>query len=369
MARVVLDRVWKIYEQRGKSVEAVRDLSLECADGEFLAIVGPSGCGKSSTMRMIAGLESISRGEIAIGEQVVNHVRPADRNVAMVFENYALYPHLSARDNIVLSLEVKGVAPAEIRRRLDRAVATLDIGDILRRKPRQLSGGQKQRIAIARAIVRNPTVFIMDEPISHIDARLRSKVRAELKHLLRELEATTIYVTHNQAEALSMADRIAVMSDGELQQLGAPDEVYERPANLFVADFVGEPPMNLLPCELVRDEGRLSVRAGDLVIGADRAMQDRLDGAPESEALILGVRPVDVQLSSSPMPEAVGTGHVRLVENLGDEQIISIQANDLALQSVADMNVAVRSGDQVWLCVRPERVHLFDQATGRAVAA
>ena len=187
MARVALDGVWKIYEQRGRSVEAVRDLTLDCADGEFLAIVGPSGCGKSSTMRMIAGLETISRGTITIGDRVVNDVKPADRNIAMVFENYALYPHLSVRENIVLSLEVRGVKPAEIQTLLDRAVSTLDIGDILKRKPRQLSGGQKQRVAIARAIVRNPTVLIMDEPISHIDARLRSKVRAELKHLLREL--------------------------------------------------------------------------------------------------------------------------------------------------------------------------------------
>ena len=220
MARVALDGVWKIYSQRGKTVEAVRDLTLDCEDGEFLSIVGPSRCGKSSTMRMIAGLEVISRGAISIGGRVVNNIKPADR-ISPWSSRVRAYPPLG-RENIVLSLEVRGVKPAEIQVLLDRAVSTLDIGDILKRKPRQLSGGQKQRVAIARAIVRNPTVLIMGRPISHIDARLRSKVRAELKHLLRDLHATTIYVTHNQAEALSMADRIAVMSDGELHNRWGP---------------------------------------------------------------------------------------------------------------------------------------------------
>ncbi len=368
MARVALDSVWKIYEQRGKSVEAVRDLTLDCADGEFLAIVGPSGCGKSSTMRMIAGLEPISRGTITIGDRVVNKVKPADRNIAMVFENYALYPHLTVRQNIVLSLEVRGVKPAEIQVLLDRAVATLDIGDILKRKPRQLSGGQKQRVAIARAIVRNPTVLIMDEPISHIDARLRSKVRAELKHLLRDLNATTIYVTHNQAEALSMADRIAVMSEGELQQVGSAEDIYEHPANLFVADFVGEPPMNLMPCEPVRDNGHLMLRAAPLAIVPSRRLRESLERRPDQGELVLGVRPVDVGLSWSPVAEAIGAGTVRLVENLGDEQIVAVRVGDRSLESVVDGSVNAKVGDQVWLVVEPERVHVFDPGTGKSLA-
>jgi multiple sugar transport system ATP-binding protein len=369
MARVDLDGVWKIYEQRKRSVEAVRNLTLDCADGEFLAIVGPSGCGKSSTMRMIAGLETISRGAITIGERLINNVKPADRNIAMVFENYALYPHLSVRENIVLSLEVRGIKPAEIQVLLDRAVSTLDIGDILKRKPRQLSGGQKQRVAIARAIVRNPTVLIMDEPISHIDARLRSKVRAELKHLLRDLEATTIYVTHNQAEALSMADRIAVMSDGELQQVGTAEAIYEHPANLFVADFVGEPPMNLLQCEPVRDNGQLMLRAVPMVIEPSRRLRDVLDRWQGAGELVLGVRPVDLGLSWSPSAEAVGTGTVSLVENLGDEQIVAVRVGERSLESVVDASVTANVGDQVWLLVRPERVHVFDPETGRSLAA
>jgi multiple sugar transport system ATP-binding protein len=369
MARVALDSVWKIYAQRGRSVEAVRDLTLDCADGEFLAIVGPSGCGKSSTMRMIAGLESISRGTITIGDRLVNDVKPADRNIAMVFENYALYPHLSVRENIVLSLEVRGIKPAEIQTLLNRAASTLDIGDILKRKPRQLSGGQKQRVAIARAIVRNPTVLIMDEPISHIDARLRSKVRAELKHLLRELNATTIYVTHNQAEALSMADRIAVMNDGELQQVGTAEAIYEHPANLFVADFVGEPPMNLLPCEPVRDNGQLVLRSIAMAIEPARGLRDLLDHRQGAGDLVLGVRPVDLGLSWSPTAEAVGTGQITLVENLGDEQIVAVRVDDQSVESVIDSSVKANVGDQVWLLVRPDRVHVFDRVSGRSLAA
>jgi multiple sugar transport system ATP-binding protein len=369
MARVGLDHVWKIYEQRGKKVEAVRDLTLACDDGEFLAIVGPSGCGKSSTMRMIAGLESISRGAITIGERVINDVTPADRNIAMVFENYALYPHLTVRENIVLSLEVKGVPAAEIKALLGRAVSTLDIGDILNRKPRQLSGGQKQRVAIARAIVRNPTVLIMDEPISHIDARLRSKVRAELKHLLRELAATTIYVTHNQAEALSMADRIAVMSDGELQQIGTPEEIYERPANLFVADFVGEPPMNFLPCDPVHADGGLMLHAAPMTIGAPARLRGALGNHRTPGDLLLGVRPVDIHLTWTPHPEAVGTGTVRLVENLGDEQIVAVDVGPGSVESVVSASEPARIGDTVWLLIESERVHVFDRATGRSLAA
>ncbi len=369
MARVALDHVWKIYGQRGKAVEAVRDLTLDCADGEFLAIVGPSGCGKSSTMRMIAGLESISRGTIAIGDHVVNDMPPGDRNIAMVFENYALYPHLTVRENITLSLEVKGTSAAEITTLVDRATATLDIGDILRRKPRQLSGGQKQRVAIARAIVRNPTVLIMDEPISHIDARLRSRVRAELKHLLRELRATTIYVTHNQAEALSMADRIAVMSDGELQQVGSAEDIYERPANLFVADFVGEPPMNFMPCTPQRHDSRLVLQAQTMTIGAPGALLPALDRRQGTEELILGIRPVDVQLSWVPGPESVGTGTIRLVENIGDEQIVAIDTGEQAIESVISAGVASNVGDTVWLSVAPDRAHIFDSATGRSLVA
>jgi multiple sugar transport system ATP-binding protein len=369
MARVALDGVWKIYEQRGRTVEAVRDLTLDCADGEFLAIVGPSGCGKSSTMRMIAGLEVISRGTITIGERVVNNVKPVDRNIAMVFENYALDPHLTVRENIVLSLEVRGISKPEIERLLHRAVATLDIGDILKRKPRQLSGGQKQRVAIARAIVRNTTILIMDEPISHIDARLRSKVRAELKHLLRELNATTIYVTHNQAEALSMADRIAVMSEGELQQVGTAEEIYEHPANLFVADFVGEPPMNLMPCESVRDNGNLVLRADPIAVAPSDRLRGRLEQRQGGGELILGIRPVDLNLSLSPTAGAIGTGKVSLVENLGDEQIVVVRVGDRSVESLVDASVPANVGDQVWLQVEPERVHVFERESGRSLAA
>jgi multiple sugar transport system ATP-binding protein len=369
VASVELRNVWKIYQQRGNSVEAVRDINLECRDGEFLAILGPSGCGKSSTMRMIAGLEAISRGDILIGDRVVNNVKPGERDVAMVFENYALYPHLSVRDNITLSLQVKGLGKDEIRRRLDRAVATLDIGDILNRKPGALSGGQKQRVAIARAIVRDPAVFIMDEPISHIDARLRAKVRAELKHLLFDLNATTIYVTHNQAEALSMADRIAVMSHGELQQVGTADEVYRHPANLFVADFVGEPPINQMPCLIERDGGLTRIRAGELVVDQPGQAGERFGRVNGNDGFVLGIRPSDLRLRSEPVAGVVGTGRVDLVELLGDEQIVTVQVGDQRVQSVMDLSLRASPGDSVWLEISPDRLHLFDKETGRSLAA
>jgi multiple sugar transport system ATP-binding protein len=224
-------------------------------------------------------------------------------------------------------------------------------------------------VAIARAIVRNPTVLIMDEPISHIDARLRSKVRAELKHLLRELNATTIYVTHNQAEALSMADRIAVMSDGELQQVGTAEDIYERPANLFVADFVGEPPMNLLPCEPARDNGQLVLRSAPLAITPSRGMRDLLERRQGTGELVLGVRPVDLGLSWAPTAEAAGVGHVTIVENLGDEQIVAVRVGDRIVESVVDASVPAKTDDQVWLLVPPDRVHVFDQESGRSLAA
>ena len=248
-------------------------------------------------------------------------------------------------------------------------MATLDIGDILKRKPRQFSGGQKQRVAIARAIVRNPTVLIMDEPISHIDARLRSKVRAELKHLLRELNATTIYVTHNQAEALSMADRIAVMSDGELQQVGTAEEIYEQPANLFVADFVGEPPMN--PCRVSR--------CGTMAIWCSAPRRWRschrtgcaiCSNSGRSKASWCSAFGRSIfSLSWSPTAEAIGTGNVSLVENLGDEQIVAVRVGDRSVESLVDASVTANVGDQVWLQVEPERVHVFDQGTGRSLAA
>jgi ABC-type sugar transport system ATPase subunit len=242
MASVTIDHVWKYYG----TTEAVRDLNLDCADGEFLCVLGPSGCGKSSTLRMLAGLEHISAGDIRFGPKRVNDLPPKDRDIAMVFENYALYPHKTVRDNIANALRLRGMGRADIERRVKKAADLLQIGHLLERKPQELSGGQKQRVAIGRAIVREPQLFLFDEPIAHLDAKLRAHMRGELKIMQRELGTTMIYVTHDQLEALSMADRIAVMHEGVLQQFGTPQEIYDHPVNAWVAGFVGEPPMNFV---------------------------------------------------------------------------------------------------------------------------
>jgi multiple sugar transport system ATP-binding protein len=311
--------VVKRYGPRGE-VLAVNNLNLECKDQEFFCLLGPSGCGKSSTMRMIAGLEHITGGNIWIGDRIVNRLPPFERRVAMVFENYALYPHLTARQNITLSLEVHRTSQQEIRRLLDMAVRILQIDDILERKPDQLGGGQKQRVAIARAIVRNPDVFIMDEPISHIDARLRTHVRGELKKLHRELGATTIYVTHNQFEAMTLADRLAVMHEGEVQQVGTPRELFDSPANLFVAGFIGEPAMNILEGEIVRlPDGGAAVRTPDAAIPVRRGLSEGTAG----HRVICGIRPEDLVLTG------VANGgfpvDVTLIEPMGDESVITVR--------------------------------------------
>jgi putative spermidine/putrescine transport system ATP-binding protein len=349
MARVALDGVWKIYEQRGRKVEAVRDLTLDCADGEFLAIVGPSGCGKSSTMRMIAGLEAVSRGTITIGERVINNVKPADRNIAMVFENYALYPHLTVRENIVLSLEVRGVSKPEIERLLHRAVATLDIGDILKRKPRQLSGGQKQRVAIARAIVLEPRLVLMDEPLSNLDAALRLEMRTEIRRLHQSLDLTTVYVTHDQEEALALADRLVVLRDGEVQQVGSPEEVYAHPRIRYVAGFMGY--RNLLPVTVLDSDGDTVTVAADGIelVGVNR------DGLTPGAEAVAAVRPADFTVSSD--GNAV-RAQVEVVEYHGREQAVEAR-----LTGGQRLHVRVESrlapGDTVQLRVSPERVLVF----------
>jgi multiple sugar transport system ATP-binding protein len=361
MARVWMQDVVKRYGARGE-VLAVNNLNLECRDQEFFCLLGPSGCGKSSTMRMIAGLEHITSGNIWIGDRIVNRLPPFERRVAMVFENYALYPHLTARQNITLSLEVHGTSHQEIRRLLEMAVRILQIDDILERKPDQLGGGQKQRVAIARAIVRNPDVFIMDEPISHIDARLRTHVRGELKKLHRELGATTIYVTHNQFEAMTLADRLAVMHEGEVQQVGTPRELFDTPANLFVAGFIGEPAMNTLEGEIVRlPDGGAAVRTADAAIPVRRGFAEDTAG----RRVVCGIRPEDLVLTG------VANGgfpvDVTLIEPMGDESVITVRLGQAALKVLVGAGSDVGHMSRAWLSVPAERVHVFDAATGRAL--
>jgi multiple sugar transport system ATP-binding protein len=367
MAKVLLDHVWKIYNPGQKTeVEAVKDLSLECKDREFLAILGPSGCGKSSTMRMIAGLEAVSKGNIYIGERLVNDIHPKDRDVAMVFENYALYSHLSVKENITLGLQVRKVPPAEIDRKLKEVVDILDIGGILERRPGPLSGGQKQRVAVARTIAREPAVTIMDEPISHIDAKLRMRVRGEIKRLHTQLGFTTVYVTHNQAEALSLADRVAVMNQGVLQQLGTPLELFDHPANRFVADFVGEPAMNFISCEIGSLNGTIELMGKGMRVSVPEKYRSRLEQAP-SEDLVLGIRPMDILPSRlGPDQTTVLSGRIEVVELLGDEEILTVETPSGEIRLLTSAQFGGAPGEPLHLAFDTDRIHLFAQVSGNA---
>ncbi len=352
---VVFDRVSK----RFGDVLAVEDLTLEVLDGEFMVLLGPSGCGKSTALRMIAGLEEISGGSLSIGDRVVNDVPPRDRDIAMVFQSYALYPHMTVQQNIesplVANRSVR-VDPAERSQRVADAAATLGLTEYLGRKPGELSGGQRQRVALARAIVRRPEVFLMDEPLSNLDAKLRTQTRLELVDLHRRLGTTFVYVTHDQVEAMTMADRIAIMSDGRLQQVGAPQAVYERPANLFVAGFIGSPPMNVLSGVAVSAGEGLAVRtsAGDVPVGVTGATR-------ADESVVVGIRPEHLHVSPTP---AHLTGRVENVELLGHERHVIVRSSEdrLVVRDPSD-GPSVGVGSEVHLGVDPDRVHLFDPAT------
>src|SRR5579864_7843217 len=290
MAEVSLRKVVKRYED----VEAVRGIDLDIADHEFMVLVGPSGCGKSTTLRMIAGLEDITDGDITIGGDVVNDVPPKDRDIAMVFQNYALYPHMTVAENMSFGLRLKRYPKAEIKTRIDEAARMLDITELVDRQPKQLSGGQRQRVAMGRAIVRNPKVFLFDEPLSNLDAKLRVQMRTEIKKVHQKVTTTTVYVTHDQIEAMTLADRVVVMNHGRIEQIGTPDEVYHRPLTRFVAGFIGSPAMNFMPCRLVENNGGLTINLSDtlsLPVPADRVSRYR---PHMGEELIFGLRPEDI---------------------------------------------------------------------------
>jgi len=364
MADVVLKEVWKEYPGR---VEAVRNLNLRCEDGEFLCLLGPSGCGKSSTLRMIAGLERVTRGEIYIGGRLVNDLPPRDRNIAMVFETYALYPHLSVYDNIAFPLRVGGYPKREIDKKVKSVAGLLEIENILFRGIRGLSDGQKQRVSIARALVREPSVLLMDEPISHLDTHLRTRLRGELKRLQRDTRVTCIYVTHDQIEAMALADRIAVMNFGELQQIGTPDELYNHPANEFVAGFIGEPPMNFLDGSISEESGDLWLFLSKSKVRLPRELARVLEKRGKVNEIRVGIRPTDILVLREETPNRI-KAKVYIIEPRGDEVGISfvLPGGELLRVLVAgDFRAA--EGEELWLEVKEGKLHLFDKSTGRAL--
>ena len=343
MASVAIQTIRKAYG----NLEVIHGVSTDIDDGEFVVLVGPSGCGKSTLLRMIAGLEEISGGTISIGDRVVNDVPPKQRNIAMVFQNYALYPHMTVAQNMGFSLKLGGVEKTEIKRKVEEAAAILTLENLLDRYPAQLSGGQRQRVAMGRAIVRNPEVFLFDEPLSNLDAKLRVHMRAEIKELHQRLKTTTVYVTHDQVEAMTMADRIVVMRDGVIEQVGTPLELYDRPRNSFVAGFIGSPAMNFLPGTVAN--GRFTGPGG---IAADAA------GIRDGEVLC-GVRPTRLLVA-----EGGTTAEVKVIEPTGEEtQVIArLGTDDLTLLS--NQRLALRPGDRIGVAIAQDSAHYFDPASG-----
>jgi len=329
MAGVTFEDVSKIYPDGTKAVD---DIDLEIEDGEFMVLVGPSGCGKSTALRMVAGLEDISEGVLRIGDRVVNHVPPRDRDIAMVFQSYALYPHLSVYDNIAFGLKLKKLPKAEIDKRVKEAARTLGLEEYLGRKPRALSGGQRQRVAMGRAIVREPQAFLMDEPLSNLDAKLRVQMRAEIARLQDDLGVTTIYVTHDQVEAMTMGDRVAVMRKGELQQVAAPQELYDHPVNLFVGGFIGSPAMNVLEARLEQSDGSLAVALGDQQVKLDDATLNERPALREyaGREIVLGIRPEnleDAAIEEGDTSNRTIRGEVILREALGSELMVHLKVD------------------------------------------
>jgi multiple sugar transport system ATP-binding protein len=400
MAGVSFDQVSKVYPDGTRAVDGI---SLDIEDGEFMVLVGPSGCGKTTALRMVAGLEEISEGQIRIGERVVNHMPARDRDIAMVFQSYALYPHLSVYENIAFGLRLHKVPKQEVDKRVREAARILDLEPFLKRKPRALSGGQRQRVAMGRAIVRQPQAFLMDEPLSNLDAKLRVHMRAEVSRLQRDLGTTTIYVTHDQVEAMTMGDRVAVMRKGEIQQVETPQELYDRPVNLFVGGFIGSPAMNMLEATIERADGSLAAVAGSQRVALD---QETLSARPaleryEGRPIVLGIRPEDLDdaslVSDAPQDRRL-KGQVELREALGAEIMVhfSVDAKPALTEDVRELaqdagtaeatvqpsekdgggtlmvgrfspRSRVREGEELEVAVDTRALHFFDAETGLAV--
>jgi multiple sugar transport system ATP-binding protein len=400
VAEIVMDRVTKRY---GGETLAVDSLDMAIDDGEFMVLVGPSGCGKTTALRMIAGLETISEGEIRIGDQVVNDVPPKDRDIAMVFQNYALYPHMTVYDNMAFGLKLAKTDKGEIDKRVKQAAQVLGLDEFLNRKPRALSGGQRQRVAMGRAIVRNPQAFLMDEPLSNLDAKLRVQMRSEIARIQHDLEVTTVYVTHDQVEAMTMGDRVAVIKKGELQQVGSPTELFENPTSLFVAGFIGSPAMNFAMTKLERHNDKLTFKLGDQTVGINPQVLERKPGLESyvGKDVVIGIRPQDFEdaslVSDAPEDERIQV-NAELVEPIGTETLLHFDAKapvaiteetrelaaDVGVESGQSFEEAARQGRNEFVAeVNPQskikeresaelridtaRLHFFDPETNRGI--
>ncbi|MCO6041442.1 ABC transporter ATP-binding protein [Thermococcus alcaliphilus] len=371
MAGVRLVNVWKQFGE----VTAVKNMNLDIKDGEFMILLGPSGCGKTTTLRMISGLEEPTKGQIYIGDKLVADpekgvfIAPKDRDIAMVFQSYALYPHMTVYDNIAFPLKLRKVPKQEIDQRVREVAEMLGLTELLKRKPRELSGGQRQRVALGRAIVRKPQVFLMDEPLSNLDAKLRVKMRAELKKLQRQLGVTTIYVTHDQVEAMTMGDRIAVINAGELQQVGSPDEVYDKPANTFVAGFIGSPPMNFMDASITED-GFADFEEFKL-----KLLPEQVEVLREANLIgkevIFGIRPEDLYDAVFAQVKVPGENLVRavveIVENLGSERIVHLRVGDVTFVGSFRSESRVKEGQEVDVVFDMRKAHVFNKKTGKAI--
>jgi multiple sugar transport system ATP-binding protein len=394
MAEIELQQLTKVYSD---GTRAVKELDLQIPDGEFVVLVGPSGCGKTTALRMVAGLEQITSGDVRIGGRVVNDLPPKNRDVAMVFQNYALYPHMTAYKNMAFGLKLRDVERSEIDRRVKEAARILGLGEVLGKRPRTLSGGQRQRVAMGRAIVREPQAFLMDEPLSNLDAKLRVEMRAEIARIQRDLEVTTIYVTHDQTEALTLGDRVAVMRDGVLQQFDVPQTLYDEPVNLFVAEFIGSPAMNLVGADLVSSDGGFEAKFGEHRLEVDQPV---LDARPalrgfEGKRIILGIRPEDLEHADGGLGEHGISAVVDIREDMGSEVFVHfgvgappVRGKDVqaavgaeAVEATAEQarkhgslfvarlsrGTPLREGDRIELVAAPDRLHFFDPETSLGI--
>jgi multiple sugar transport system ATP-binding protein len=362
LAKVTLEKIRKSFG----NVKAVDGLTLEIADKEFLTLLGPSGCGKTTTLRLVAGLEELTEGNIYIGDRLVNDVAPKDRNISMVFQSYALYPHMDVFDNIAFPLKIRHVNKGEIQKHVKDVADTLEIGGLLKRKPKELSGGQRQRVALGRAIVRKPDVFLMDEPLSNLDAKLRVYMRAELKRLQKRLDTTLVYVTHDQVEAMTMSDRIAIMNEGRLEQVDDPENIYFHPTNLWVGGFIGSPPMNFFDCSLVEKDGGGALDVTEFQVPLSKESFDVIRKDGSGSELVLGVRPEDMKVSKSSVPNGI-QAKVYVIEPIGDSVIVDARIGATLIKARADPHFQAKLDDIVYLTFDTQRMHVFDKKMGTTI--